>query len=141
MDGSGPAGYSGTSLPRKLGAKAGSRVALVDAPPDAEGLLVPWPEGAELVPLDDGEIDVVVFFATERAELAARFAAIAECLTPAGALWIAWPKRSSGVDTDLTENVLRDVILPSGLVDTKVCAIDATWSGLRFVRRREDRLR
>ena len=138
MDASSPAGYSRTPLPQKLGVKSGSRVALVAAPPETERLLAPWPEGAELVPLDDGELDVVVFFATERAALAARFAEIAERLTPAGALWVAWPKRSAGVSTDLTENVLRDVILPSGLVDTKVCAIDATWSGLRFVRRREN---
>lgn len=139
MDVSSPAGYSGTPLPQKLGIKAGSRVALVDAPREAEQLLAPWPEGADLVSLGDGKLDVVVFFATERAELTGRFAEIADRLVPAGALWIAWPKRSSGVRTDVTENVLREVILPNGLVDTKVCAIDATWSGLRFVRRRENR--
>jgi hypothetical protein len=129
------AGYSGTPLPKKLGIRPGARVALVDPPPGAERLLEPWPDGAELVDADAAELDVLVFFVAERAELAARFGALVQGLVPAGSLWIAWPKRSSGVVTDLTENVLRDVILPSGLVDTKVCAIDGTWAGLRFVRR------
>ena len=84
-------------------------------------------------------LDVIVFFATARRELERRFPKLAGALDPAGALWIAWPKRSSGVATDLTEDVLREVGLPAGLVDNKVCAIDDTWSGLRVVWRKENR--
>ena len=80
-----------------------------------------------------------MFFTTSRRELERRFSNLAGTLDPAGALWIAWPKRSSGLETDLTEDTLREVGLPKGLVDTKVCAIDETWSGLRFVIRREHR--
>jgi hypothetical protein len=132
------AGYSGTPLPRKLGIKPEASVALVEAPAELPGLLVPWPEGASIVPLGDG-LDVVLFFVTERAALAARFEDLGRHVFPGGALWICWPKRSSGAASDLTEGVLREVVLPSGLVDTKVCAIDETWSGLRFVWRREAR--
>jgi hypothetical protein len=82
---------------------------------------------------------LIVFFTTSRRELERRFTKLAGALDQAGALWIAWPKRSSGVETDLTEDTLREVGLPAGLVDTKVCAIDETWSGLRFVIRRENR--
>jgi hypothetical protein len=125
------AGYSGTPLPRKLGIKDGSRVALVEPPAGFEldaPLVAP---GADL--------DVLVFFVTERIELAGRFDELGALLQPAGGLWIAWPKRSSGVATDVTEDVLREVVLPKGWVDNKVCAIDETWSGLRFVRRLENR--
>jgi hypothetical protein len=83
--------------------------------------------------------EVVVFFTTRRAELERRFAPLARRLDPAGGLWIAWPKQASGVETDLREGVVRRIGLAHGLVDTKVCAIDETWSGLRFVRRRADR--
>jgi hypothetical protein len=86
-----------------------------------------------------GPLDVIVFFTKSRAELERRFGKLASALEPAGALWIAWPKRSSGVATDLDENVLREVGLPQGLVDTKVCAVDDTWSGLKFVIRKENR--
>ena len=83
---------------------------------------------------------MIVFFTKSRAELERRFGKLASALDPAGALWIAWPKRASGVPTDLTEDTLRDVGLPQGLVDTKVCAIDDTWSGLRFVIRKENQI-
>jgi hypothetical protein len=125
------AGYSGTPLPRKLGIKEDSRVTLVGAPPDFQLDAPVVPPGADL--------DVLVFFVTERHDLQRRFDEVAALLQPAGGLWIAWPKRRSGVATDLTENVLRDVGLPKGWVDNKVCAIDDTWSGLRFVRRLENR--
>jgi len=132
------ADYSGTPLPRKLGIVPGSRLGLVDPPPAFAGLLVPWPPGATVV-ADGLDLDVAVVFVTRGAQLAPTHAAMAPRLKPAGALWFAWPKRGSGVETDLNGDVLRDVILPTGWVDTKVCAIDGTWSGLRFVRRRERR--
>jgi hypothetical protein len=125
------AGYSGTPLPRKLGIKDESRVTLVDRP---AGFALDAP----LVPLGP-DLDVLVFFVTERVELASRFDELGALLRPAGGLWIAWPKKASGVPTDLTEDVLREVVLPTGWVDNKVCAIDKTWSGLRFVRRLENR--
>jgi hypothetical protein len=134
------AGYSGTPLPKKLGIKEGARLALVGAP-DAflRSTLEPLPDQVELRAPARGPLDVILFFTKSRAELERRFGKLASALDPAGALWIAWPKRSSGVPTDLTEDTLRDVGLPQGLVDTKVCAIDDTWSGLRFVIRKENR--
>lgn len=109
---------------------------LVGAPAGFETRLEPLPDGVRLSRRRRGELDAIVFFATRRAVLERRHAGLAARLTPAGMLWLAWPKRASGVATDLTEDVLREVILPHGLVDTKVCAVDETWSGLRFVRRR-----
>ena len=127
------AGYSGTPLAVKLGIKPGHRVLLVAAP-DGFGLDVP---AAELHRRAGARpYDVVLAFVRDRRDLQRRLAALQPRLTPPGALWFAWPKRASGVPTDLDENVLRDVVLPTGLVDTKVCAIDPTWSGLRFVLRR-----
>jgi hypothetical protein len=133
------AGYSGTPLPRKLGIREGSRVRLVAAPEGFEATLGPLPDGAELVAAGSAELDVAVLFAPDRAALRAGFAPLAAALQPAGGLWVAWPKRSSGVATDLAEDVVREQGLAEGLVDNKVCAIDATWSGLRFVRRLRDR--
>jgi hypothetical protein len=134
------AGYSGTPLPKKLGIKEGSRLALVGAPDDfSDSTLVPLPDQVEIRARPRGPLDVIVFFTKSRGELERRFGKLASALAPAGSLWIAWPKRSSGVSTDLTEDVLREVGLPQGLVDTKVCAIDDTWSGLRFVIRKENR--
>ena len=134
------AGYSGTPLPKKLGIKEEARLALVGAPAGfLESTLAPLPHRVDLRARARGPLDVIVFFTKSRADLERRFTKLAAALQPAGALWIAWPKRSSGVDTDLTEDVLREVGLPQGLVDTKVCAIDDTWSGLRFVIRKENR--
>jgi hypothetical protein len=134
------AGYSGTPLPKKLGIKEGARLALVGAPAGfVESTLVPLPDEVELRARARGPLDVIVFFTKSRAELERRFGKLASALEPAGALWVAWPKRSSGVATDLDENVLREVGLPQGLVDTKVCAVDDTWSGLKFVIRKENR--
>ena len=135
------AGYSGTPLPKKLGIKEGARIALVGAPAGFERTLGRLPDEVELRARARGPLDLIVFFTTSRRELERRFAKLAAALDPAGALWIAWPKRSSGVETDLTEDALRDVGLPAGLVDNKVCAIDETWSGLRFVIRLENRPR
>ena len=134
------AGYSGTPLPKKLGIKEGARLALVSAPDGfIDTTLAPLPDQVEVRSRARGPLDVIVFFTKSRADLERRFAKLAAALQPAGALWIAWPKRSSGESTDLTEDVLREVGLPQGLVDTKVCAIDDTWSGLRFVIRKENR--
>jgi hypothetical protein len=123
----------------KLGIRAGARVALVRAPDGFEAALHPLPDGVRLRTQARGTQDVVVFFATRLAELERRFDAFARSLEPNGGLWIAWPKRTSSVATDLRENIVRDVGLTHGLVDNKVCAVDDTWSGLRFVYRVEDR--
>jgi hypothetical protein len=130
------AGYSGTPLPQKLGVKAGAKVALVDAP---AAFALDLPEGARVVDAKARDVDVIVWFVTARATLAKKLAAVARRMQPAGGLWVAWPKKASGVATDMTENVVRDVALPTGLVDNKVCAIDDTWSGLRLVVRVENR--
>ena len=133
------AGYSGTPLPKKLGIKPKSRLAIVDAPESFDKTLGELPERVEVRTRVRGPLDVIVFFTTSAKELARRFDKLAAALDPAGALWVAWPKRSSGVATDMTEDVVRDVALPKGLVDNKVCAIDDTWSGLRLVIRKENR--
>ena len=134
-------GYSGTPLARKLGIKEGASVLLLDAPEGFEAELEPLPGAVQLSrELEEGA-DVAVLFVTKRAELEARFLEVAGSLTPAGGFWVAWPKKASGVPTDLTENVLRDVGLPHGWVDNKVCAVTDVWSGLRFVLRLENRPR
>jgi hypothetical protein len=133
------AGYSGTPLPRKLGIREGSRLLLVDAPADFAATLGDLPPGVELVQAGADAVDVAILFALGAATVRARFADLAASLEPAGGLWIAWPKRSSGVATELDENVVREIGLADGLVDNQVCAIDATWSGLRFVWRLRDR--
>jgi hypothetical protein len=133
------AGYSGTPLPRKLGIREGSRLLLEGAPGDFAATLGDLPAGVELVPPHSDAVDVAILFALEAATVRGRFAELAQSLHPAGGLWIAWPKRSSGVATDLDENGVREIGLAAGLVDNKVCAIDATWSGLRFVWRLCDR--
>ena len=133
------AGYSGTPLPRKLGIREGSRLLLVDPPADFAATLGDLPPSVELVEAGAGAVDVAILFALGAATVRARFADLAASLEPAGGLWIAWPKRSSGVATELDENVVREIGLADGLVDNKVCAIDATWSGLRFVWRLRDR--
>ena len=131
------AGYSGTPLPRKLGLKPGMRAAWLAAPGDFADLLGPLPDGVRLKTRAAAPLDLVVLFVKRRAQLARRLPALRDAVAPDGAVWAAWPKRSSGVGTDVTEDVVRDVALPLGLVDVKVCAIDDTWSGLRLVIRRE----
>jgi hypothetical protein len=133
------AGYSGTPLPQKLGIGAGDRVALVRAPDGFAATLGPLPDGVRLRSRLGGSQEVVLFFATRRAELERRFPSMARALEPAGGLWIAWPKRTANVATDLSENVVREIGLSNGLVDNKVCAVDDVWSGLRFVYRVADR--
>jgi hypothetical protein len=134
-------GYSGTPLARKLGIKEGHIVAFPGAPEELPTLLAPLPDGVEVRARARGPLDVLVFFTRRRADLERRFAALKRALDPAGGLWVAWPKRSSGVETDVTEGVIREIALAEGLVDNKVCAIDETWSGLRLVYRLKDRPR
>lgn len=133
------AGYSGTPLATKLGIKAGDRVALVNEPTDLRAVLAPLPPEVELSTTLRGKADVVVLFVDERREFERRIGTAGRTIFPAGGLWIAWPKRASKVPTDMTEDVVREVCLPLGLVDNKVCAIDETWSGLRIVWRKERR--
>jgi hypothetical protein len=132
---------SNTPLVRKLGIKEGHRVALIEAPAGFLALLKPLPPDADFagVPGHDHDLDVIVGFFRDRAALADRFPALAACLASAGGLWICWPKKTSGLATDLSDDAVREVGLAGGLVDNKVCAVDATWSAQRFVRRVKDR--
>lgn len=125
------AGYSGTSLAKKLGFKEGMRAVYVDAP---EGFSI---AGVTTRARLAKGTDLVLCFVKARRDLERRLPALRRAIEPAGMLWIAWPKRASKVATDITEDVVREVALPTGLVDTKVCAIDEVWSGLRLVVRRE----
>ncbi len=131
------AGYSGRSLPDKLGIGPGTRFAVKSDPPGFAATLGPLPPGAERLARVRPPLDVVLGFFTTRATLRRGWPGLTRAAAPNGAIWVAWPKRSSGVVTDLTENVLREELLPSGWVDTKVCAIDETWSALRFNLRKE----
>lgn len=126
---------SGKPLAQKLGIKAGARIALLDAPEGVERTLEPLPDGVTLRHGNRGRREMTVWFVASGRELGRRFEAVAKAVGE-GTLWVAWPKRSSGVETDLTEDAIREVALPAGMVDTKVCAIDETWSGLRLTRRR-----
>ncbi len=136
----GSAGYSGTPLVRKLGIKADARVGLIGAPDGFDATLGELPAGVEVRRRLGGRpFDVIVAFCDRRDALERRLTALAAALDPAGGLWIAWPKRASGVPTDVTENVVRDLGLAAGLVDNKVCAVDQVWSGLRLVYRLRDR--
>jgi hypothetical protein len=133
------AGYSGTPLAKKLGFKEGTRAALVGAPPNFRATLNPLPDGVRFFREGDEPLDLVLLFGPRAAVLAVEFAGWSERLAPAGMLWVAWPKKASGVATDLTEDRVRAIGLAEGLVDVKVCAIDLVWSGLKFVRRLKDR--
>jgi len=132
------AGYSGTPLAKKLGIKDGSRVAAIGAPSGfAKSLRLP--AGTTLATSARGRQDVIIFFVKRKADLARRLPAFKRALEPDGGLWIAWPKKTSGMATDLSFDPVQGLGLASGLVDNKVCAIDDTWSGLRFVYRVADR--
>lgn len=134
-----PAGYSGTPLPKKLGIKPGHRIRFVDAPAGFAHTLGELPEEVQMVSGDGDRLDLVLCFTASADALRARFDGLARSLVPAGMLWIAWPKRASKVPTNLTEDVVRAIALERGMVDVKVCAIDATWSGLKLVYRLADR--
>ena len=129
------AGYSGTPLARKLGIGTETRLHLVNAPAAVAGEL-DTPDGDKSIG-DRGTPAVVVIFATEAVDLERRFIKAMASLPPDGAIWCAWPKRASKVPTDISENLLRDLFLSTGMVDNKVAAIDNVWSGLRFVVRKE----
>jgi hypothetical protein len=130
------AGYSGTPLPKKLGIQAGSRVAALNAPRDYRELVAPWPEGAVLAARAGAKTSLVHLFVTERAVLAREAKRLRELLPPDAVLWISWPKKAAKVATDITEDVIREAVLPLGWVDVKVCAVDAVWSGLKLVVRK-----
>jgi Protein of unknown function (DUF3052) len=131
--------YSGTPLAKKLGIKAGAELALVGSPPGFREALAPLPEGVRIHSRPRGQLDVIVFFTTARGELARRFRGLASQLTEAGGLWVAWPKKASPIDSNLTFEAVQQRGLAQGLVDNKSCSIDEDWQALRFVRRREDR--
>jgi len=133
------AGYSGTPLAKKLGIVAGTRIFLSGAPKNYLALVAPVPEGARIVRKIDDATDVVHLFATERARLAALLRSTLAKMRPDAAIWVSWPKKSSKVPTDITEDTIRELALPMGLVDIKVCAVDEVWSGLKLVVRKENR--
>lgn len=134
------AGYSGTPLAQKLGLKAGMRVGLDNPPPEFVGLtLLPVPDDVSLHTHLRGNMDVVIGFYDSRKAFEERLPIMRRRIPDDGAIWIAWPKKASRVPTDMTEDVVREVALPTGLVDNKVCAIDEVWSGLRLVVRVENR--
>jgi hypothetical protein len=132
------AGYSGTPLAKKLGIRAGARVLLIGAPEGFDQTLSPVPEGVLFLRQARAPLDVVVLFCRQARELR-RLPQLAAALAPAGGLWVAWPKKASGVATDLAFDVVQHAGLALGLVDNKVCAVDETYSGLRFVIRKQDR--
>src|SRR5262249_30880612 len=130
------AGYSGTPLPKKLGIKPDSRSLLVGAPAE---IATELDLARNPIAASAKDLDFVLVFTKNEAELKKQFAKLASKLQPAGMLWVSWPKKASGVPTDLTEDVVRKIGLLAGLVDVKVCAIDETWSGLKFIYRLKDR--
>jgi hypothetical protein len=134
-----PAGYSGRPLVEKLGIKPGQRIAIVGAPPDFAVTLGKLPAGVRRARDLRGAIDVIVLFSRSTAELVRRITSAKRAMMPAGMLWICWPKKTSAIESDLNDNIVREVGLGAGLVDVKVCAVDADWSGLKFVYRLRDR--
>jgi hypothetical protein len=131
------AGYSGTPLARKLGFVAGQRALVINEPANYRTLLDPLPQGVQFSTRTRNNDGFVHLFTSSRAELAKRLSSLRKQLADAGTLWVSWPKKSSGVPTDITEDVIRDIALPLGFVDVKVCAVDERWSGLKLVIRRE----
>jgi hypothetical protein len=132
-----PTGYSGTPLAKKLGFKSGQRVSAPGAPPNYRKLLAPLPDGVEFQTRVTKTTDLVHLFTTSKTELAKSLVAWLEVLNPDAAIWVSWPKKTSKLPTDITEDTIRAVALPMGLVDIKVCAVDETWSGLKLVLRKE----
>jgi hypothetical protein len=133
------AGYSGTPLPQKLGIKPGTNVVVINGPSNYRKLLGKLPQDARLSDRVTTDSDFVHFFTKRRGELQKQLPRLRAKLSDTGTLWVSWPKKSAGVPSDMTEDVIRDVALPLGLVDTKVCAVDATWSGLKLMIRQENR--
>lgn len=133
------AGYSSTPLAKKLGIKENSYIGLVNAPKDFESELGELPDGATFVKRMTNSLDIILFFVLQERELAQNFSRLAQKLVANGMIWIAWPKKSSGVATDLSFERVQRIGLDAGLVDVKICAVDETWSGLKFVYRLKDR--
>jgi len=131
------AGYSGTPLAKKLGIKAGTSMTTVDAPAGYRALLAPLPDAVRMSPSVSKTTDIVHVFATRARDLAKALAVLRKKLRPDAAVWVSWPKKASRVETDITEQTIRDIALPMGFVDIKVCAVDETWSGLKLVVRKE----
>jgi hypothetical protein len=133
----GAAGYSGTPLAKKLGIRAGSRCLVLNAPDGYAAVLEPLPDGVHFESRAGPGIDVAQLFVTQRKELEAQLIALRQSLRPDAALWVSWPKKAARVATDVTEDTIREVALPLGFVDVKVCAVTEVWSGLKLVVRRE----
>lgn len=133
------AGYSGTPLAKKLGIKEGHAVLPVNAPANYRELLEPLPSGVCFVSKPSKDVDLVHLFTTRRKELEAALIRYRKSLDPNATVWVSWPKKASKVETDITEDAIRDAALPIGFVDIKVCAVDETWSGLKLVVRLEKR--
>ena len=132
-------GYSGTPLAKKLGIKSGARVFLSNTPANYAKLVAPLPQGVSLARRVTATTDVIHLFSTSRQELERGLKSALKTMRPDAVVWVSWPKKSSGVATDITENTIRDVALPMGLVDIKVCAVDEVWSALKLVIRRSGR--
>ena len=132
-----PAGYSGTPLAKKLGFKPGDLVCLLGAPAGFRKLLVPLPEGVTFATRFNQSARIVHVFATRKSDLSRVLASCRKSLAPDAGIWVSWPKKAAKMETDITEDVIRAVALPMGLVDIKVCAVDETWSGLKLVLRKE----
>lgn len=134
------AGYSGTPLAKKLGIKEGFKIYVKNPPPNYVELISPVPKDVKIIRRLSTEIDMIHFFTKSRSELAANIENFMHRIKKNGMIWVSWPKKSSKVPTDVTEDVIREVILPRGLVDVKVCAIDEVWSGLKLVIRKENQV-
>lgn len=133
------AGYSGTPLSKKLGIQEGSKLYLVQAPKDYLKIIAPVPHGVKVESRMSGDIDIVHVFSVEKSQLLQALRACLDKLRTNGAIWVSWPKKASKVTTDITEDTIRQLALPMGLVDIKVCAVDEVWSGLKLVIRKENR--
>ena len=131
------AGYSGTPLARKLGFKASTRALVVDAPPEFASLLEPLPEGVEFETQPGPRVDIAHVFVTRREDLALHLCDLRATLRPDAALWVSWPKKAAKLSTTVSEGTIRELALPLGFVDVKVCAVSAVWSGLKLVVRKE----
>lgn len=132
-------GYSGTPLAKKLGIQEGTKLHLVRAPKDYLRIIAPVPAGVKVASRMSGDIDIVHIFSTQKSQLIQALRVCLDKLKPNGAIWVSWPKKASKVTTDITEDMIREIALPVGLVDIKVCAVDEVWSGLKLVIRKENR--
>lgn len=133
------AGYSGTPLAKKLGIKPGNRLWVKNPPANYRKLLAPLPAGARILSRTAKDLELIHFFTKQRGELEAALPVLQTAIKQDGALWISWPKKAAKIATDVTEDVIREVALPLGLVDVKVCAVDEIWSGLKLVIRKQNR--